>query len=145
MIYTPLTRKALQLMYAAHHGQVDKAGVPYCFHPYEVASHCTSELSVCVALLHDVVEDTPTTFGRLSLEFPPEVVQAVKLLTHEAGIPYMEYIKTVAQNPLAREVKIQDLRHNMRHDRVDTVTPKDIQRYEKYSQALLYLQGITPN
>ena len=143
MIYTPLTRRALRLMYDAHQGQLDKSGVPYCFHPYEVASHCTSELSTCVALLHDVVEDTPVTLERLSLEFPQEVVQAVKLLTHKSGVPYMEYVKEIARNPLAREVKIQDLRHNMRHDRVDTVTSKDIQRYEKYSQALLYLQGVS--
>ena len=37
MIYTPLTNKALRLAYAAHHGQLDKSGQPYIFHPYHLA------------------------------------------------------------------------------------------------------------
>ena len=57
MLYTPLTKKALKLAYAAHAGQVDKAGMPYIFHPYEVALQVQTEEEVCAALLHDVVED----------------------------------------------------------------------------------------
>ena len=62
MIYTPLTNKALRLAYTAHHGQVDKSGVPYIFHPYHLAEQMTDEITTCVALLHDVVEDTDITF-----------------------------------------------------------------------------------
>ena len=58
MIYTALTNKALRLAYAAHHGQTDKCGQPYIFHPYHLAEQMPDEISACVALLHDVVEDT---------------------------------------------------------------------------------------
>ena len=61
MVYTPLTIKAMKLAYAAHHGQTDKSGVPYIFHPYHVAEQMTDEFTTCVALLHDVVEDTGLT------------------------------------------------------------------------------------
>ena len=58
MIYTPLTNKAMRLAYDAHHGQADKSGLPYIFHPYHLAEQMTDEITVCAALLHDVVEDT---------------------------------------------------------------------------------------
>ena len=74
MIYTPLTNKAQRIAYDAHQGQTDKSGQPYIFHPYHLAEQMTDEVSVCVALLHDVVEDTAVTFEELEREFPPEVV-----------------------------------------------------------------------
>ena len=63
MIYTDLTNKDLKLMYDAHNGQVDKAGIPYRFHPYEVANHMRTEDEICVELLHDVVEDSKIYSG----------------------------------------------------------------------------------
>ena len=60
--------------YTAHHGQVDKSGVPYIFHPYHLAEQMTDEITTCVALLHDVVEDTDITFEELAQEFPPAVI-----------------------------------------------------------------------
>ena len=74
MLYTPLTKKALKLAYAAHAGQVDKAGMPYIFHPYEVALQVQAEEEVCAALLHDVVEDTDWTMEDLRAAGFPETV-----------------------------------------------------------------------
>ena len=89
MLYTPLTKKALKLAYAAHAGQVDKAGMPYIFHPYEVALQVQTEEEVCVALLHDVVEDTDWTMEDLrAAGFPETVLEAVQLLTHDPAVPY---------------------------------------------------------
>lgn len=65
MIYTPLTNKALRLAYAAHHGQTDTSGLPYIFHPYHLAEQMTDEVSACVALLHDVAEDTSVTIPKV--------------------------------------------------------------------------------
>ena len=65
MIYTPLTIKAARIAYEAHHGQFDLCGMPYVFHPYHVAEQMTDEYTTCVALLHDVVEDTDVTFEDL--------------------------------------------------------------------------------
>ena len=61
MIYTPLTMKAMKFAYDAHHGQVDAGGVPYVLHPVHLAEQMEDEVSACVALLHDIVEDTDTT------------------------------------------------------------------------------------
>ena len=90
MIYTELTKKAMQLAYDAHHGQLDKSGVPYIFHPFHVAEQMNDEYTVCVALLHDIVEDTEVTIAELEKIFPPEVTEAVRLLTHDKELPYSE-------------------------------------------------------
>lgn len=117
MLYTPLTQKAMKLAYAAHHGQTDQSGVPYIFHPIHVAeSVCGAmpkEAVVCAALLHDVLEDTSLSLKELEQEFPREVTEAVELLTHIPGENYYDYIKRLKRNPIARQVKIMDLRHNM--------------------------------
>ena len=65
MIYTVNTRKAMEIAYKAHHGQVDKSGVPYIFHPIHLAEQMDTEDECIVALLHDVVEDTEMTFEQL--------------------------------------------------------------------------------
>ncbi|MBQ1190594.1 MAG: bifunctional (p)ppGpp synthetase/guanosine-3',5'-bis(diphosphate) 3'-pyrophosphohydrolase [Lachnospiraceae bacterium] len=112
MIYTPMTVKAMKLAYRAHLGQVDHNNVPYIFHPYHVAEQMTDEISCTVALLHDVVEDTEVTLEDLGREFPPEVVEAVALLTHDKTVDYSEYVKEVKKNPIAKRVKLADLAHN---------------------------------
>ena len=76
MIYTDLTNKALKIAYAAHDGQTDKAGMPYIFHPYHLAEQMDDEISVCVALLHDVAEDTDVTLDALAEIFPQEVCRS---------------------------------------------------------------------
>lgn len=113
MIYTPLTNRALHIAYEAHAGQVDKCGTPYVFHPYHLAEQMSDEISTCVALLHDVVEDTDATLGDLAREFPAEIIDALRLLTHQPGMPYLDYVRALAANPIARSVKRADLRHNM--------------------------------
>lgn len=112
MIYTPLTNKAMKIAYAAHHGQVDKSNTPYIFHPAHLAEQMDDEFSCCVALLHDTVEDTDITLEQLRAEFPPEVTDAVALLTHEKGTDYFDYVRAIAANPIAVKVKLADLAHN---------------------------------
>lgn len=112
MIYTPLTIRAMNIAYAAHHGQVDKAGVPYIFHPLHLAEQMDDEVSCCAALLHDVVEDTDVTLEQLAAEFPAEVVEAVRLLTHLPDQDYLEYVRAIRENPIAMKVKFADLDHN---------------------------------
>ena len=65
MVNTELTRKAMKIAYDAHHGQFDRSGVPYIFHPIHVAEEMDTEIECVVALLHDVVEDTDITFSDL--------------------------------------------------------------------------------
>ena len=112
MIYTPLTAKAMQLAYHAHHGQTDKAGMPYIFHPMHLAESMEDEISCCAALLHDIVEDTGITFADLEQEFPEAVLEVLRLLTHREGTDYYEYVRGIKANPVAVKVKLADIAHN---------------------------------
>lgn len=144
MIYTKLTVRAMQVAYSAHHGQTDISGVPYIFHPYHVAEQMTDEYAVCAALLHDVVEDTDVTLADLEKEFPREVTEAVRLLTHEEGTDYRDYILAIKENELARNVKLADLSHNRDKSRIigicDVPAEKIAHRDEKYALALKLLK-----
>lgn len=141
MIYTDLTKRAMCLACAAHAGQQDKGGFPYVHHPFHVAEGMTTELSIVTALLHDVVEDTEWTLEELEKEgFPKDVLEALALLTHREGVPYLDYIRSLRGNAIAREVKLGDLRHNSDLSRLPRVTEKDLLRVEKYAQAIHILE-----
>lgn len=145
MIYTDLTECAMRLAYRAHNGQVDKAGVPYIFHPIHLAEQMTTEACVCVALLHDVVEDSDVTIEDIAALFPAEVTDAVRLLTHDENVPYLDYVRALRANPLARTVKLADLAHNSDESRLrDAVThePASVaNRRAKYDAARAILLG----
>lgn len=143
MIYTELTNKAIRIAYKAHHGQVDQCGVPYIFHPFHLAEQMQSEYAVCVALLHDVAEDTSVTLEQLSQEFPAEVIDALRLLTRDKGADYFEYVKAIKQNPIAKAVKLADLAHNLDETRMAGIDiPEEKKKYwrEKYARAKAILQ-----
>ncbi len=135
MIYTPLTRKAIHIAYDAHKDTLDDFGIPYVFHPYHLAESMDDEYSTCTALLHDVVEDTDYTIEQLSEIFPKEVIDAVKLLTHNDDTPYLDYVRRIKTNPIATKVKLADLTHNSDLSRLDNVSENDLLRTEKYKKA----------
>lgn len=140
MIYTPLTKKAIKIAYAAHHGQTDKSGLPYICHPLHLAEEMEDEYSCCAALLHDVVEDTQLDFPDLErLGFPSEVLDALRLLTHHENTPYMDYVRKIKPNPIARAVKLADLRHNSDLTRLNEIDSGSEKRLEKYLEAMLIL------
>lgn len=139
MIYTKLTKKAMIIAYNAHIDQKDRSGIPYIFHPLHLAEQMDSEIECIVALLHDVVEDTDITFDDLEKEFPDSVIDILKLLTHDKQTDYMEYIKNIKNNEIAKKVKIADIRHNSDETRLDELTEKDLKRNGKYKKALEYL------
>lgn len=141
MIYTELTKKAMKLCFAAHKDQVDKSGMPYVFHPFHLAEQMTDELTTVTALLHDVVEDTPYTLENLrEMQFPEEVLGALTLLTHDDETSYLEYVSRLKSNPIARAVKLADLRHNSDLTRLDQVNEKAQKRVEKYKKAIALLE-----
>ena len=142
MIYTPKTKMALKLCFAAHKEQTDKSGMPYVFHPFHLAEQMQTEEATIAALLHDVVEDTDYTLQDLAaMGFDPVVIDALALLTHDDATPYMDYVRAIKENPIARAVKIADLKHNSDLSRLDAVDEKALQRAEKYRQALALLEA----
>ena len=134
MIYTELTMKAMVLAYNAHHGQFDKGGVPYIFHPIHLAEQMDDEISTCVALLHDTVEDTDVTLENLAKDFPAEVVNAVRLLTHAEDVEYFDYVRAIKSDPIAAKVKLADLTHNGDPNRISNQGNAE-KRREKYAAA----------
>ncbi|MBR3326800.1 MAG: GTP pyrophosphokinase [Atopobiaceae bacterium] len=143
MIYTPMTKTAMRICYDAHTGQIDKTGLPYVFHPYHLAEQMQTEECVCAALLHDVIEDTNVTLEDLrAAGISDPVLEALSLLTHDPQVPYFEYVRALSSNPIARAVKIADLRHNSDLTRLDAISPKDEQRAKKYAKALELLGAV---
>lgn len=141
MIYTPLTKKALQIAFEAHKNQLDKAGLPYIYHPFHLAEQMDDELSICVALLHDVIEDSIYKLEDLiACGFPNEVIEAIKVLTHQKDVLYMDYIKKIKLNPLATKVKLADLYHNSDLTRLNIVTSANLNRVKKYNEAIKILK-----
>jgi len=137
MIYTEQTKKAMRIAFEAHKNQLDKSGIPYIYHPIHLAEQMKDEQTTCVALLHDVVEDAGITFEQLYAEgFSDEIVAAIKLMTHDDSVLYMDYIKLISTNPLATAVKLADLRHNSDLTRLDTVDERARERVEKYRKAI---------
>ena len=138
---SPIER-ALQIAVEAHAGQEDKSGLPYVFHPIRVMLRCNRNEAKIAALLHDVVEDTPVTFDRLSKEgFSEDVLSAVRLLTHDPSVSYEDYIQQLSSNPIAREVKLADLEDNSDIRRLKGVDDKAVARLRKYLFAYRYLTG----
>ena len=118
-----------------HEGQYDKGGRPYILHPLKVMHYLKSdddELN-CIALGHDLVEDTDTTYVELAMEgFSVRVINGIRALTKVRGETFEQYKARVLGNPDAVAVKMQDLRHNTDIRRLKGVTEKDVQRTARY-------------
>lgn len=127
---------AQEIAIRAHAGQVDRAGEPYIRHPIAVSALVQGDTEKIVALLHDVVEDTPITLESIRVLFGDTIADAVGLVTHEPGVDYFEYVRRAGTNPIAKAVKIADLTHNSDPRRMKNPTEKDARRLEKYAKAL---------
>ena len=140
MFYSELVKKAALISFEAHKKDEDKAGYPYFMHPLTLALQFDDEVTVCVALLHDVVEDHGDTYplSYLKREFPNEVIEALQLLTHDESVDYMDYVKAIKNHPIARAVKLADLRHNTDVRRTGGKKPR---KYDLYLQAIAYLES----
>ena len=142
MIYTPMTKIALKLCFEAHKDQIDKSGIPYVFHPFHLAEQMADENTTIVALLHDVIEDTEYTLDDLrKFGFAEDVLSAISLMTHADDVPYMEYVVKIKTNPIAKAVKLADLKHNSDMSRLDRITQTDEERAKKYKQAIELLEN----
>lgn len=104
----------------AHGGQHDIDGNPVILHPLTVGLAGKTPEEQCAGFLHDVVEDTPYTFDDLlQMGVSAEIVDALRLLTHDESEPYLDYVRRIAKsgNRLAIAVKLNDLHHNLERGR----------------------------
>jgi (p)ppGpp synthase/HD superfamily hydrolase len=141
MLYTDQVKRAMDLAYRAHLGQTDKGGAPYIFHPIHLAEQMDTETEITAALLHDVVEDTALTLPDLrEAGISDEVLAVLDLLTHRPGEPYMDYIRRLAPDPVARKIKLADLRHNGDMTRLGPEDQEKVCYFQKkYAPAVAYL------
>lgn len=130
-----------------HHGQFDKGGRPYILHCLKVMHYLKSddEELMCIALGHDLLEDTSVSEATLYFEFGERVVEGIKALTKREGQSYEDYKVQVFGNVDAMRVKLCDLRHNSDIRRLKGVTEKDIARIAKYHQFYLEIQKELSN
>ena len=120
---------------------MDKAGAPYILHPLRMMLAVTTPEARMAAVLHDVVEDGDVTLEQLRAEgFADVVVEAVDALTKREGEDYEAFIRRVAPIPIAREVKLADLRDNSDVSRIADPTEHDRARIEKYRRAIECLE-----
>jgi len=136
-----LLEKAIEIAVRAHAGQKTKDGSPYILHPLRLMTRMGTDEERMAAVLHDVVEDTAVTPEDLrEAGIPEEVLAAVKLLTHEEGVSYEDYVRRLKPNPVARRVKLADLEDNSDIRRLKGVEDKDLERMRRYHRAWLILQ-----
>lgn len=131
----------LMLATYKHMGQLDKSGQPYILHPIAVMNllHTTDEELQCIALGHDLLEDTNTTTWELEQSFTPRVIAGIWALTREPYQLYSIYQLQVMANMDAVRVKLCDLQHNMDPTRGYQIPRSLHNRYSKFYRELLRL------
>jgi (p)ppGpp synthase/HD superfamily hydrolase len=138
-----LLERAVELAVAAHVGQRDRQGQPYITHPLRVMARVQGTREKIVAILHDVVEDTAWTLEQLrEAGFPADIVHAVDCVTKREGEVYEDFVTRSASDPTALRVKLADLEDNMDVRRLNEVTPKDMERLNRYLRAYRRLTDL---
>lgn len=134
-----LLKKAEETAKKAHAEQKDKSGFPYIGHVRRVAANVKGTREKTVAWLHDVVEDTAVTMEDLKKIFPTQILYHVNLLTRKEGVSYPEYLEAISKDPVARRVKLSDLRDNSDITRIIEPDIVDVARVDKYHRAQAFL------
>jgi len=137
--------KAVRLATKWHEGQKRWGGEPYIIHPLAVAelvdTYMYGETARIVAVLHDTIEDTDATVSDIKREFSDKIGNAVWAMSHQQGEDYGAYYARVAGNPIAIDVKLADIKHNMSTLNYDGKQDKKLTRVrrERYQLARHYL------
>jgi (p)ppGpp synthase/HD superfamily hydrolase len=140
-------QKAIEIAVATHAAQKDKAGAPYILHPLRVMLSLESDDERIVGVLHDVLEDGKGQWpGKVRQEMDPRLLASLELVTkteeEEKSGDYMAFIRRLAPDPIARRVKLADLRDNLNVLRLEAISEKDRDRLNKYLVAFRFLSGI---
>ena len=132
--------KAIVIAARYHANQVDKGNAPYIFHSLRVMMAMPDIESQIVGVLHDVVEDSDYNLSDLMADgFSENVIAALDAISRRPVEKYADFIERVADNPIAKIVKIADLRDNSNLGRIANPNEADYSRCSKYEAALEYL------
>lgn len=145
MKHGELLNKMLVLATTRHSGQFDRGGQPYVMHCLKVMYFLKSddEELQCIALGHDLIEDTDTTYQELlDMGFTARIVEGIRGVTKVRGETHDDYMNRIKANTDCIKVKLCDLRHNSDIRRLKGITEKDIKRIEKYHKMFLELKEL---
>jgi (p)ppGpp synthase/HD superfamily hydrolase len=146
---SPTLEDAIALAAHWHRGQryPSLTGEPFILHPLRVMLQLTDDDARIVAVLHDVLEDSACSVVDLRRGgYSDSVIEALDRLTRRDGEAYESYIERIAEDPLARQVKLADLTDNLANNRrlADVSTRRDVEeRIMRYERALARLQAAT--
>lgn len=139
-----LLAKMLALVATKFEHKLDRQGKPYTLHCLHVMQTCglTDENSLCIALGHDLIEDTDVTIRYIEENFNEEIAIGISVLTKSVNQNYDDYISFISVHSSISPIKLADLKHNMDASRLKGLTKKDFDRMEKYMRAYTYLSKI---
>lgn len=146
------------LVKAAFAGHSNKGGFDYYTHhlervereakvyglPQGFDTAKNRQILCSVALLHDTFEDTETSETTvvealrkdgLSADEVGQVIAALRLMTHDPAVPYLDYVRAMRHNLFALLTKRSDLFNNMNVTELPELSEKAIRRLHKYRQA----------
>ncbi len=122
-------RKAYDMAYNLHNGQLRQSGEPYIIHPLTVA-YILSEMmadadTICAALLHDTLEDTNITKEEIAENFNSNVANLVDGVTKISKLNFStkedqnhantrKIITGITTDVRIILIKLADRLHNMR-------------------------------
>lgn len=145
--------EAIAIAVQAHKGHLDKQGKDYILHPLNVLALLVDhplyreldpmdrERVCCIAILHDVVEDTPVGIDIIDKRLgDAEVVTGVLAITKHINEPLEEYWSRVKAHPLARLVKLCDIQHNSCDERKLPNEAENKRLKQKYQRAYEFLK-----
>ena len=130
-------QEALELATYAHKGQKRvKTNEEYITHPIAIANKFEDEEYKIVSILHDVVEDTELTLDDLNkYGLQEDLLYMVDLLTHKENQTYLDYLLCLDFEPMAKFIKIEDLKHNL-------INPLSKCQEDKHKMALYILEDL---
>lgn len=124
-----MVQRAYEMAAIAHAPQRRKSGEPYITHPLAVATIVAGlgldVITICAALLHDAVEDTPLTLGEIEAEFGADCAAIVDGVTKldrlrfdskeaQQAATFRKMLVAMAKDVRVLLIKLCDRMHNMR-------------------------------
>jgi (p)ppGpp synthase/HD superfamily hydrolase len=139
-----LIGRAMQIALRAHHGQIDRDGLPHIFHCMRVAMKQKNPKAFIIAILHDVIEDGGVGSMLSEEGLSCGVYPALDLLTRQQGESYEDYIRRIIRSGDfdAMEVKRADIEDNTRVERMDMKAAAKFPLYKAAHMALCEALGI---
>jgi (p)ppGpp synthase/HD superfamily hydrolase len=141
--------QAMLFAMGCHAGQLDKAGLPYVFHPIGVARRAmmrgAPQHVVVAAFLHDVIEDCRVPAEEIEERFGAEVARVVLGVSRFENETYAQFIDRVCLDPRCALLKLCDTDDNLDEERMFPLSPQEQQflrkRYGKSRPKLLAASG----